>query len=99
MGQCERVIQCIPQWLKRKKGLLLSAPGQASGAGKVCCWLGPWMDGWTDGWMDGWMDGRMSQAEMKIVGHVEKNASLLFTFFSIIPPIFLSTKNQCGQAE
>ena len=63
--------------------------------------VSPWPDFWSrEGLllardMDGWV----SQEEMKIVGHVEKNASLLFTFFSIISPIFLSTKNQCGQAE
>ena len=86
MGYCEHVIQCILQWLRRKKGVVAVSP-----------WPG---FGIREGLMlSGAMDGWGSQAEMKIVGHVEKNASLLFTFFSIISPIFLSTKNQCGQAE
>lgn len=86
MGHCEHVIQCIPQWLRRKKGVVAVSPWPGFGSRE-----GMMLSGAMDGWV--------SQAEMKIVGHVEKNASLLFTFFSIISPIFLSTKNQCGQAE
>ena len=86
MGHCEHVIQCIPQWLRRKKGAVAVSPRPGFGSRE-----GLLLAGATDGWV--------SQAEMKIVGYVEKNALLLFTFFSIISPIFLSTKNQCGQAE
>ena len=86
MGHCEHVIQCIPQWLRRKKGAVAFSPLAGFGSREGLLLAGA---------MDGWV----SQAEMKIVGYVEKNALLLFTFFSIISPIFLSTKNQCGQAE
>ena len=86
MGHCEHVIQCIPQWLRRKKGAVAFSPLAGFGSREGLLLAGA---------MDGWV----LQAETKIVGYVEKNASLLFTFFSIISPIFLSTKNQCGQAE
>ena len=91
-----------PSVAEKKEGAVAVSPWPGFGSREGLLLAGAmdgWMDGRMDGWMDGWMDGRMSQAEMKIVGHVEKNASLLFTFFSIISPIFLSTKNQCGQAE